>query len=195
MIATADLLLSLAIPTTDEGGKLLPAPDMDERYLRVLFERACVGFFRLRLEPQGWKVNHNSPLKWDTSFMSSGMGAILPGMELDIELVHHDLTGPGRRRVVIDTKFTTITKMNQYGNLKLRSGYIYQIYAYLMSQEASETDPKSEGLMLHPVVGERVDEEVVIQGHRIRFATVDLAADSATLAEQLLATITPHVAD
>jgi len=45
--------------------------------------------------------------------------------------------------------------------------------------------------MLHPSVGEPVDEEVMIQGHRIRFATVDLTADSATIAEQLLAAIAP----
>lgn len=191
MIAAADLLLNLALPTTDEGGKFLPAPDMDEHYLRDLFERACLGFYRLRLEPQGWQVKHGSQLKWDTSSMSEGMEAILPRMKLDIELVQPDVKGPGPRRIVIDTKFTSVTKTNQFGDLKLRSGYVYQIYAYLMSQEASETDRKSEGLMLHPVVGEPVDEEVVIQGHRIRFATVDLAADSATLADQLLEAITP----
>ncbi len=191
MIATAELLLNLALPTTDEGGKLLPAPNMDEHYLRGLFERACAGFYRLRLEPQGWKVKHGSQLKWDTSSMSSGMEAMLPGMKLDIELVQPAPTGLGRRRIVIDTKFTSITKSNQFGDLKLSSGYVYQIYAYLMSQEASETDPKSEGLMLHPVVGEPVDEEVAIQGHRIRFATVDLSADSVTMADQLLKAITP----
>jgi len=191
MIAAADLLLNLAVPTTDEGGKLLPAPDMDEHYLRDLFERACVGFYRLRLKSQGWTVKHGSQLQWDTSSMSTGMEAILPGMKLDIELVQPDPTGPGRRRIVIDTKFTSITNTNQFGDLKLRSGYVYQIYAYLMSQEGSESNPKSEGLMLHPVVGEPVDEEVVIQGHRIRFATVDLAADSATMADQLLEAITP----
>lgn len=191
MIAAADLLLSLALPTTDEGDKLLPAPDMDERYLRDLFERACVGFYGLRLMPHGWEVKHGSQLRWDTSAMSSGMEVILPGMKLDIELVQHDPTGPRRRRIVIDTKFTSITKTNQFGDLKLKSGYVYQIYAYLMSQEASETDPKSEGLMLHPAVGEPVDEEVVIQGHRIRFVTVDLAADSAGMADQLLEAVTP----
>ncbi len=190
MIAAADLLLNLAVPTTHQGDKLLPAPDMDEHYLRDLFERACVGFYRLRLRHQGWKVSHGSQLKWDTSSMSPGMAAILPRMKLDIELVLPDPTGHSPRRIVIDTKFTSITKANRFGNLKLRSDYVYQIYAYLMSQEASETDPKSEGLMLHPALGEPVDEEVVIQGHRIRFATVDLAADSSTIAVQLLEAIT-----
>lgn len=189
MIAAAELLLQLAIPTTEAGSKLLPAPDMDEQYLRDLFERACVGFYRLRLQPQGWKVKHGSHLKWDTSSMSSGMREILPTMELDIELVQPDQTGPGRRRIVIDTKFAAITHTNRFGDPKLRSQYVYQIYAYLMSQEGSETDPKSEGLMLHPVIGEPVDEEVVIQGHRIRFTTVDLAANSATMAAQLLEAI------
>lgn len=117
------------------------------------------------------------------------MREILPTMELDIELVQPDQTGPGRRRIVIDTKFAAITHTNRFGDPKLRSQYVYQIYAYLMSQEGSETDPKSEGLMLHPVIGEPVDEEVVIQGHRIRFTTVDLAANSATMAAQLLEAI------
>ncbi|WP_192796586.1 5-methylcytosine restriction system specificity protein McrC [Serinicoccus kebangsaanensis] len=191
MIAAADLLLGLALPATDDGSKFLPVPDMNEHYLRDLFERACVGFYRLRLRPQGWKVKHGSRLKWDASSMSSGMDGLLPSMKLDIELVQPHPTGPGRRRIIVDTKFTSVTKTNQFGDLKLRSGYVYQIYAYLMSQEASEIDPKSEGLMLHPTVGEPVDEEVVIQGHRIRFATVDLAADAPTMADQLLEAITP----
>ena len=33
--------------------------------------------------------------------------------------------------------------------------------------------------MLHPSLGDHLDEEVVIQGHRIRFATVDLMASVA----------------
>ena len=40
--------------------------------------------------------------------------------------------------------------------------------------------------MLHPSMGEHIDEEVVIQGHRIRFATVDLASPSCDFAEGFL---------
>ncbi len=43
--------------------------------------------------------------------------------------------------------------------------------------------------MLHPSIGERVDEEVVIQGHRIRFATVDLMAQPGQFADGFLAAI------
>jgi hypothetical protein len=55
--------------------------------------------------------------------------------------------------------------------------YIYQIYAYLRSQ-AGTGNPlcdKAEGVLLHPAIDASVDETVHIQGHPIRFLTVDLA--------------------
>ncbi len=58
-----------------------------------------------------------------------------------------------------------------------------------MSQDAREPYNKSEGLMLHPSLGEHLDEEVVIQGHRIRFATVDLMASPRRIANELLTAI------
>ena len=45
------------------------------------------------------------------------------------------------------------------------------------------------GLLLHPSIGEMVDESVTIQGHAIRFATVDLAAESVAIRGQLLGVI------
>ena len=89
---------------------------------------------------------------------------------------------------MIDTKFTSMVGTGRYGNPTLRSGYIYQIYSYLRSQERV-TDPLSltaSGMLLHPTVSEEVDEAVTIQGHRIRFATVDLAADSMAIRKRLL---------
>jgi 5-methylcytosine-specific restriction enzyme subunit McrC len=70
----------------------------------------------------------------------------------------------------------------------LRSGNIYQIYAYLRSQEDTG-DPLSSnatGVLLYPSLGVDYDEEATIQGHRIRFATVDLTADTRTIRCQLL---------
>ena len=94
---------------------------------------------------------------------------------------------------MIDTKFTSVTQAGQFGSETLSSGYVYQIYAYLMSQDAHEAGTKSEGLMLHPVVGANLDEEVVIQGHRIRFATVDLSGTARAIASGLLRSISAAV--
>ena len=59
-------------------------------------------------------------------------------METDIELFHND-TG---RKIVIDTKFTSLLKPTQFRDA-LRSGYLYQIYAYLRSQVDLPRSPGS----------------------------------------------------
>ena len=100
-------------------------------------------------------------------------------------LLDHPNTG---QRIVIDTKFTSIVTSGWYREETLRSGYIYQIYAYLRSQEG-RGDPLADfasGLLLHPAIGQMVDETVVIQGHPVRFATVDLTTTPAKIREQLL---------
>ena len=42
------------------------------------------------------------------------------------------------------------------------------------------------GTLLYPSLGLPYDEAATIQGHRIRFANVDLAADAPTIRQQLL---------
>ena len=86
------------------------------------------------------------------------------------------------------TKFTSIVTAGWYREQSLRSGYIYQMYAYLRSQVGcgDALADSTSGLLLHPAVGTMVDETVVIQGHPLRFATVDLAAKPAEIRAQLL---------
>jgi 5-methylcytosine-specific restriction enzyme subunit McrC len=93
-----------------------------------------------------------------------------------------------RRRIVIDTKFNAIVTTGWYREESLRSGYLYQMYAYLRSQEGSGDgySDKAEGLLLHPAVGSSFDESVVIQGHKIRFMTVDLTASATGIRAELL---------
>lgn len=193
MLAAAELLLTFTIPTTDDGDRLLPLPTDDDS-LRKLFEHASYGIYRHHLTRDGWKVQHGPKQQWDISNQSTGMAAVLPHMQLDIVLEHPDPDGDGPRRIVIDTKFTSVTKAGHYRAATLSSGYVYQIYAYLMSQAAAEGENPSEGLMLHPVTDGHFDEEVVIQGRRIRFATVDLTASGRTIADHFLAAVTPKSA-
>ena len=189
MLAAAELAFNLRLPTEDPGRSRLPVPAREERWARMLFEAAVGGFYDTVLSPQGWTVRTGSVMNWQIEFPTSGISLILPRMETDIVLESPVLADePARSRLVIDTKFTSIVGTGQYGNPTLRSDYIYQIYAYLRSQER-QADPLSltaSGLLLHPSVGEEVDESATIQGHRIRFATVDLAADSQSIRSRLL---------
>ena len=185
MVAAAKLAFDLALPTEGAGANVLPLPDREERWVRWLFEHAVGGFYKVVLSSRGWRVRTGRMLNWQVEWSTAGVASILPNMQTDIML---DCPS-SCRRIVVDTKFNAILTKGWRRNRTLRSGYLYQIYAYLRSQAGREDDPfadRAEGLLLHPSVGESVDETVTIQGHRIRFATVDLAAPTSEVRSQLL---------
>ena len=190
MLAAAHLAFNLALPTEDPGETHLSSPERDSYWARRLFERAIGGFYNVVLHAEGWKVSRGDHLKWQVVGETSGLSRILPSMQTDIVLESPKRFNTERdRRIVIDTKFTSIIKRGWMRDETLSSGYIYQIYAYLRSQERSD-DPLSNhstGILLHPSVDDAdVDEAAVIQGHEIRFTTVNLAAGSREIRERLL---------
>jgi len=185
MVAAAKLAFDLALPTEATGTNVLALPGRDVVWVRKLFERAVGGFYDVVLSPLGWHVACGGSLNWTIDQKTAGIDKILPSMKTDVVLDHV----PSGRRIVIDTKFTSIVTGGWFREETLRSGYIYQIYAYLRSQEGQgdALADHASGLLLHPSVGDDIDENVFIQGHRIRFATVDLTASTAEIRKTLLA--------
>ena len=183
MMAAARLALDLALPTEAAGANVLPLPDRQEVWVRRLFERAVGGFYDVSLSPHGWQVRCGCTFVWPIERKTSGIDAIMPNMRTDVILEHEELG----RRILIDTKFTSIVTSGWHREQTLRSGYLYQVYAYLRSQVGNGDllADHAEGLLLHPAIGESVDEAVVIQGQQIRFATVDLSASAADIRSQL----------
>lgn len=184
MVSAAHLAFNLALPTESPGNKHLSLPDREITWIRKLYEKGIAGFYDVVLSGRGWHVDSGKTIDWLIDNKSPGIDKILPSMRTDIIL---DQVVNGRR-IVIDTKFNSIVTRGWYKEETLRSGYIYQIYAYLRSQEGNG-DPladKASGLLLHPSIGDIVNESVVIQGHEIRFATVDLGADAKEIRRQLL---------
>ena len=184
MVAAAHLAFDLALPTETTGTKLLALPDREITWVRHLYEKAVAGFYDVVLSGSGWRIDAGKAIGWLIEHKTPGIDKILPSMRTDVVLDHR---GSGQR-IVIDTKFTSIVTRGWYREESLRSGYVYQIYAYLRSQEG-KGDPLSahaSGLLLHPSIHAMVDEAVVIQGHEIRFATVDLGATACEIRKQLL---------
>ncbi|MDD2898365.1 MAG: 5-methylcytosine-specific restriction endonuclease system specificity protein McrC [Desulfuromonadaceae bacterium] len=189
MIMVAKLAFDLALPTESSGSKLLTLPDREITWVRRLYEKAVAGFYDVVLSPSGWRTEAGKCFDWQIAEKTAAIDKILPSMRTDIILTN-DLAN---RRIVIDTKFTSIVTKGWYREESLRSGYMYQIYAYLRSQvgKGDALTDKASGLLLHPSIGEMVDESVTIQGHAIRFATVDLAATADVIREQLLRVVAP----
>lgn len=174
MLALARLAFDLALPTEEFGATPLAQPDRDERWVRRLFEKAVAGFYAVELVPMGWRVRAGEVLHWPVTGSSEGITAILPTMRTDIVL-----DAPDGRRIVIDTKFTGIVGRGWYREESLKSGHLYQIYAYLRSQEQPDNPTSAwnnaTGILLHPTIDKGFDEAVTIQGHAVRFITVDLS--------------------
>ncbi len=189
MLAAARLAFDLALPTEDAGMAHFTVPDREERWARKLFEAAVGGFYNVVLPRNVWNVRTGSKMRWHYGAHTLGIPELLPSMQTDIVLERECLNGPSKgQRIVIDTKFTSIVSKGRYGNQSLKSDHIYQLYSYLRSQE-NTGDPmsyRSAGVLLYPAIDTCIDEAAVIQGHEVRFATVNLADDGQTIRRQLL---------
>jgi 5-methylcytosine-specific restriction enzyme subunit McrC len=184
MVTLARMVFDLVLPTEETGGHALTDVGRDEVLVRRLFEKAIGNFYAAELSPShGWKVCRGQRLQWPVESATKGISGILPGMITDIVLDNRT----DQRRIIIDTKFTGIFGRSAYRDKVLKSAYLYQMYAYLRSQERPD-DPltaNAEGLMLHPAVDCDIDETVRIQGHDIRFVTVDLVQPTSDILARL----------
>ena len=182
-VSAARLAFDLKMPTERAGEHLLLRPDDNAHWLRRLFEKGVAGFYQVTLEPRGWRVRSSQQHQWPVEDATAGVGAVLPGMETDIVLEHPEKG----RRIIIDTKFAAILKRGRHDVMRLKSSYLYQLYAYLRTQEGSDSmADHAEGMLLHPAIDCEMNEAVTIQGHRMRFATVDLAGNTAEIRRSLL---------
>lgn len=185
MVSLAHAAFDLVLPTEQEGTRSLFMASRDDIEFRKLFQRAIGNFFRAELpREEGWRVYPGKQIHWPVGAASPGFRTHLPIMETDIILENEQLDS----RIVIDTKFTNILTRARYGDgQRFKTGHIFQLYSYLRSQERTD-DPrslKSEGMLLYPAIDVDVDEAAELQGHKLRFATINLAEPTASVIEKL----------
>lgn len=182
LLQTCQLLNELKVPTMQKGNHLLPnLEEMSEEWLRKLFEKAVYGFYSKNLPANAWDVSHNKKLQWKLD-ADSLITDMLPQMEADI-IIRNRQTG---QATIIDTKFNKILVHNRFGEERFRSGYIYQIYAYLRSQEEKGCPVFQRGVLLHPSVGKEISDKVKIQGYWLEFQTIDLKITAKEIKSHLL---------
>ena len=188
MVKVAELALDQVLPSEAEGDMRTTRLDRDEALLRRIFEKAVAGLYRCELHGRdGWTVSPQRSLAWSVADESPGLAALLPGMNADVVLQRS--TGSGTaRRIVIETKFADVLTTNPFGKNVFKNAHLYQLYAYLQTQsgKGEATADAAEGILLYPVVDQHIDEWAVIQGHRIRLATVDLAVPADQMRARLL---------
>jgi 5-methylcytosine-specific restriction enzyme subunit McrC len=171
------MVLRLEMPTDVTGDQALAALLRDEITFHRLFENFVRNFYKLHLVE--YRVE-SERLDWHEELGSE----FLPIMQTDVTLTRR---APPCRRLVIDTKYS-IRTLSDRGSFK--SDNLYQIYAYLRTQEhRSAAHLDAEGMLLYPTTTQDLDENILVQGHRIRIATVNLSAHWEEIESRLLALI------
>lgn len=167
MLYICELLLQRHMLTEVAGASPLPALNRDALTLHHVFEVFVYRFLKMRL--RSWSVRRQVKFDWDADKSS----IYLPTMRPDV-ILEHAVSGD---ITVLDTKFTpNILLAGRFDQQRFDQSHVYQIYAYLRSQEQrSEQHRRASGILLYPAVSHHLSEGIELQGHPIRFETIDLA--------------------
>ncbi|HSL29495.1 MAG TPA: hypothetical protein VK900_09875, partial [Anaerolineales bacterium] len=146
MLSICDLIVQRTMPAGEEGRltSMVPAIDRELLVLYRIYERFVSNFYRLHLK--GWDVSAQKRLEWHTPEGSERLPMMVP------DLILQEKTSG--QIIVLDTKFTSHSLVeNQWGKPVYDSSHLYQIYAYLKSQEElSEAHRTASGILLYPAV-------------------------------------------
>lgn len=179
MLAICDLILLRQMPADDTGQSNLPDFDRSALELPKIFERFIANFYRIHLN--GWNITSQKLLGWHEKKRSK----YLPLMHPDIVLEEKS----SGRILMIDTKFTPRSVVeNRWGGYGFNSSHLYQIYAYLKTQEhTSEYHLRASGILLYPAINSiHLTESIELQDHTIRIENIDLTASWQEIEQHLI---------
>jgi 5-methylcytosine-specific restriction enzyme subunit McrC len=178
MLSICQLILQRQMPLEEQGARSLPGIDRDLQILYRIYERFVASFYRLRLKD--WEVNSQKRLEWHAQETNEHLPLMIPDL-----ILHGRKTG---QTIVLDTKFTAGSLVeNQWGKPVYDSSHLYQMYAYLRSQEhLSESHRTASGILLYPSAQYSFSESIQLQEHLIRMECVDLAAPWPDVERHLL---------
>jgi 5-methylcytosine-specific restriction enzyme subunit McrC len=179
MLSICDLIVQRQMPSGSEGTSLaVPAFDREALVLHNIYERFVANFYRIHLA--GWNVSAQKRLEWHAKETSERLPMMVPDLVLQ--------EGSSNQIIILDTKFTAHSLIeNQWGKPIYDSSHLYQLYAYLKSQEQlSEAHRNAMGMLLYPAVQSKLSEKIELQDHTIRIESIDLAAPWQEIERQLI---------
>lgn len=187
MLAICELILQRQMPLSPAGGSSIPAIDRDALVLHNVYERFVANFYRIHLS--GWNVSAQQRLDWHAKETNTHLPYMIPDLVLQ--------EPSSKQLMIVDTKFTAHSLVeNQWGRPKFDSTHLYQLYAYLKSQEhLSETHARSSGILLYPAIHEQFSERIELQDHLLRIESVDLAAPWQEIEQHLMDLILKNISD
>ena len=182
MLSICDLIVQRQMPADSEGHTtgMVPLLDREQLVLFHIYERFVANFYRIHLKD--WEVSAQKRLEWHAAEANERLPLMIP------DIVLQEKPAGSGRMIVLDTKFTAHSLAEtRWGKAVFDSSHLYQLYAYLKSQEhLSEAHRTAVGILLYPAVRNKFSEKVRLQDQVIRLESVDLAATWQEIERQLM---------
>ena len=193
MLKICEMLRDPLMPQTDAVPDIDVVDWLQEKEPRI-FELFVANYYKLRLDGNGWDVSAPKTLKWNEGMDTPDDELRLPIMKPDIVLRR---LGGIQQFVVLDTKWYRHVASEYYGNLNVHSANLYQVYAYLASQDhESEAHRTATGILLYGRTkeGER-KLRTRIDDHPFWVETLDLYQDWEDIERDLARLVEETVGD
>jgi 5-methylcytosine-specific restriction enzyme subunit McrC len=163
LIKICQLVNSALLPHPDGHGSKFSDIFKDGRLMAGVFESFVLNFFKT--EQNEFSVKSEF-IQWDALALNAVSARHLPAMRTDVTLRSK------ARTIVIDTKYYPEALVEHYGQKKIRSDHLYQLYAYLKNCKSQGGPP--EGILLYPTTSQSLDLAFVMGGNKMRVKTLQL---------------------
>jgi 5-methylcytosine-specific restriction enzyme subunit McrC len=155
----------------------------DSRQMGHLFEHFVRNFYRHHQHEIGFSVDREN-IQWTWTATDESSRELLPQMETDIRLRN------SARKILIECKFTGLTKPNQYDAQRLASGHLYQLNAYLTHLPPTVENENCEAILLYPSDGTNYSIGYSSGKRQIRVQTIDLSEHWRIIHQNLIDLVT-----
>lgn len=166
LLQLCQMIASQLLVNETAGRYHFPDLTRDDRFMAVLFEEFVRNFYR---EEQNEFDVSRDRIRWITE--ASSHTAYLPMMETDISL--RSL----QRTIIIDCKYYREALVSHYESESVRSGHLYQLFAYLSNLSARESPHQLEGVLLYPQTTKSLHLHFRLHQFPCRIYTINLEQD------------------
>lgn len=150
----------------------------DEVVMSAVFEDFLRNFYAH--EQRHFRVGREM-MSWDATPLEAAADGYLPMMETDITLRSRHQT------IVMDAKFYKEMLASRSGPGKVRSGHLYQLYAYLEHAQLRAPHLPCDGALIYPASGDGLSLRYQIKGHEVLVQSVDFSRPWREIHDELLA--------
>lgn len=178
LMNVCQIIYESTLPAEEPGKYKFSDFTRDEHKMNQLFEAFIRNFYRI--EQTKFTRVSSEMIDWNFDYADPVSMDYLPKMKTDITLENET------EKIIIDAKFYSETMVVNYDKEKIRSGNLYQLFSYLLNQQADNLKTQNAiGVLLYPTIETEYDLQFFYKTHKIQIKTVNLNTNWRNISSRL----------